>query len=97
MQINGLFEKTTLIRMIDGAQKPVDSVRIGEPCYSEESDIRYYSWQGSLRDSAIAHQWNGLDLYRRAADSDERRLEGGCQCKAWRFRGLSRKMGEGLH
>lgn len=36
MQINGLLEKTSLIRMIDGAQKPVDSARIGEPCYSED-------------------------------------------------------------
>ena len=36
MQTNGLLEKTSLIRMIDGAQKPVDSIYIGEPCYSED-------------------------------------------------------------
>ena len=56
MQINGLLEKTSLIRMIDGAQKPVDSVRIGEPCYSEDGS------RSQILDIMVGREACGIQL-----------------------------------
>ena len=56
MQINGLLEKTSLIRMIDSAQTPVDSARIGEPSYSEDGS------RSQILDIMVGREACGIQL-----------------------------------